>query len=141
MIWLVKKRLLTKAFTKEKAFQCFLATTGRNSLFERNVNVSFHILSFLHEYDLDNQDDYSAFLMSQDKQLDELSDHIDALNPNLLPNFANARGILVQPAPAHNEMKYGMGQVWGILNDCHKHLNMLPGLEAWLEQHYQRHAS
>ena len=29
-------------------------------------------------------------------------------------------------------MMHGMGQAWMTLNDCNKHLEMLPGLVEWV---------
>ena len=141
VIWLVKKRLLCMAIARDKAFQCFVATSSGGSLVERNHDVGYHILSFLIDYDFDDPAEYGPWLDVQNAQLDELSDRIDIINPDLLPNFANAREILSQPTPALYELNYGMGQVWGLLNDCHKHLDTLPGLENWIAHRYGRERS
>ena len=136
VLWLIKKRLLCICASREHAFQEFVGTESGQSLFGRNHDVGYTVLSFLTVYNIDNPGEGRHWVVSQNEQLNEISRRIDALNPNVLPSFRNPTAFLqARPEPPpRDEMMYGMGQVWAILNDCNKHLEMLPGLAEWVDQ-------
>lgn len=140
VIWLIKKRLLCTIVSRDKAFRTFLATERGQRLDTKNRDVCFHIHSFLvGQGDDEGLEGMRAWLENQDRQLDELSDRIDAVNPILIPAFADPMAVLGRPMPAWDPdggALRGEAQVWCILSDCHRYLDCLPGLVDWIAQRY-----
>jgi len=84
---------------------------------------------------MENPGAFVQWMQSQDEQLFELSRRIDAANADIPPAFRNSRAVLQERErpPTLEEMHHGRGEVWRILNDCHKHLETLPGLVDWVD--------
>lgn len=140
-VWLIKKRLLCTIVSRESAFRVFLATERGRRMFENDRDVGFHILSFLVGQGVDEgKDRMHTWCQNQDRQLNELSDRIDAVNPDLIPSFAHPESVLSGQMPAidpEGGPLTGEAQVWCILNDCHRHFRCLPGLKDWIAQRYR----
>lgn len=70
---LFKKRLLCVFASREHA--------SGQSLFGRNHDVWYKVLSFLTMYNIDNPEERRVWDASQNEHLNEISRRIDALNP------------------------------------------------------------
>jgi hypothetical protein len=142
VIWLIKKRLLCQFGARERGLTEFARTRGGISLLLRNLDVGLQIKSFLVPYDIDHPESLQHWVESQDNQLNAVSDRIDSLNSLIIPSFANPKEIITGHFPTPSGLGFGevnpLDQLWYILNDCHKFLECLPGLNTWLAQRYGR---
>lgn len=141
VIWLIKKRLLSMIVNRKMAFQEFVKTDQGQFLFLQNADVGYNILRYLIDYDLKTGvKGVNRTIEEQERQLAELSDRIDAVNDQIIPSFLDYESILSGEQPnffgPNATPPTGMDQVYLILNDCHPHLDSIPGLYSWIQQRY-----
>jgi hypothetical protein len=134
-IWIIKKRILSIYKTRELAFFCFLDSKFATAMRNRNEDILGHVYAFLMGFDVGEVDKYILMMQAQEAQLDRLSDVLDRVNPLVLPALRNPEAVICSGRPDFVTDPLGY-EVYNVMYTFWKITEVLPGLEAWLDQRY-----
>jgi hypothetical protein len=143
VVWLIKKRILSIYVCREEAFSIFLYETNCYSKYlGENEIVGHTIRKFLTGYGVGKNDEYIAFMHEQERQLNQLADRIDEINPMALRTLRQADltrliSTMLPPTPDPSDPNMDLNEAYAVANDSNELLQGIPGVDEWLTNRYE----